>query len=60
VCRKGSYYATYDENFKKIKEVHESSVGEFRNATDSTMTFQKGSYIGTYDVNFKKISERHI
>lgn len=60
VFRKGSYFATYDETFRKIKEVHESSVGIFRGAIGQYMTFLKGSYVITFDVMFKKISERRV
>jgi hypothetical protein len=59
VFKKNKYYATYDENFKKIKEIHETNVGEFRVASGSTVTFCKNKYTATYDKFFKKISERY-
>ena len=59
VFKKNKYYATYDENFKKIKETHETNVGEFRVASGSTVTFCKNKYTATYDKFFKKISERY-
>lgn len=60
VFLKNNYFATYDESFKKIKEVHNSSVGSFKSAAGTTVNFIKNNYLGTYDKNFKKISERHI
>ena len=57
---KNNYFATYDENFRKIKEVHSSSVGNFKSAAGTTINFIKNNYIGTYDKNLKKISERHV
>lgn len=45
---------------KKIKAVHENSVGEFKNAAGQYMIFIKGNFSGTYDVKFNKISVRHI
>ena len=50
--------ATYDMNFKKIKEVSASTVGVFKNAAGQTMSFIKGPWIATYDVSFKKLNER--
>jgi hypothetical protein len=55
---KGSWYSTYDETGRKIKDAAVSSLGDFRNASGSTIIFKKGSWIGTYDKTFKKLSER--
>jgi len=60
VFHKGNYFATYDENFKKIKDIHGNIVGEFKNAVGTSINFVKGNYIVTFDVMFKKISERRV
>ena len=59
VIRKGSYYQTLNESGKKIKDVHESSVGELQGFTDRFVVFRKGNYFATYDETFRKIKESH-
>ena len=54
VFLKNHYYATYDDNFRKIKEMHESSLGSFKNAAGVSINFIKNNYIATYDKYFKK------
>ena len=60
VFYKNNYFVTYDENFKKLKEIHKNMVGDYKSAAGATINFIKNKYLGTYDKNFKKISERHI
>ena len=60
VFLRNNYYATFDEDFKKIKEVLKSNVGDFKNASGTTILFVRNNYIGTYDKNLKKISERLV
>jgi alpha-L-fucosidase 2 len=50
VIRKGSYYQVLDQNDKKTKEVHASSVGEFRNTAGDAMTFLKDGQVKTLTV----------
>ena len=59
VIRKGSYYQTLNESGKKIKDVHESSVGELQGFTERFVVFRKGNYFATYDETFRKIKESH-
>lgn len=59
VIRKGSFYQTLNESGKKIKEIHQNSVGELQGFTDRFIVFRKGSFFATYDENFKKIKEIH-
>ena len=44
VIRKGSFYQTLNESGKKIKEVHQNSVGELQGFTDRFIVFRKGSF----------------
>ena len=47
VIRKGRYYQVLNESGKKIKEVHESSVGELQGFTDRFVVFRKGTFFLT-------------
>ncbi len=59
VIAKGNYYQTINETGKKIKEIHNSSVGILQGFTDRFVVFLKGNYYVTYDENFRKIKDCH-
>lgn len=56
---KNNYYQVFDSNGKKIKETHQSSVGEFCGMGMDFMVFFKNNYYSTYDETFRKIKEVH-
>ena len=54
---KGSWYAVFDDDGKKIKELSCSNVGEFCGHGTDIMVFKKGSWFGAYDATGKKLKE---
>ena len=56
---KNNYYQVIDENGKKIKEAHYSSVGELQGIGIDFIVFLKNHYYATYDENLKIIKEVH-
>lgn len=51
---KGSWYAVFDGNGKKVKDLAASSVGELYGFGSDFIVFLKGSWYSTYDESGKK------
>lgn len=57
---KNGWFTTYDENMKKIKEIHENQVGSFKSVVGISINFEKNGWLATYYKDFSKKSEKHI
>jgi len=55
---KGSYYQVFDGS-KKIKDLHQPSVGELCGFGPDIIVCEKGSYFTIYDESGKKLKDFH-
>jgi hypothetical protein len=55
---KGSFYNVFDGS-KKIKDLHQPTVGELCGFSSDIIVFEKGSYFSVYDESGKRLKELH-